>query len=179
MKINNNQATKRQTLLFLIGGGVVLVGIYFALAHHFLYWPFQAPSTAQQHAQDVAANSQPTKKTEAPTSSTNPNVDATKTTDEIPSNTSVSATITQLEQQNGQVTYAADLNDKAQNGTCAAEYTSDGARPITSTTNALNGICGPVSTPDVQFTKLGTWTLTLRYYVNNTQAVTSKTIIIK
>ena len=53
MKINNNQATKRQTLLFLIGGGVVLVGIYFALAHHFLYWPFQAPSTAQQHAQDV------------------------------------------------------------------------------------------------------------------------------
>ena len=169
----------RNTAIIL---SIVLVGCasaYAYLAHSNKWWPFLQANNTQQSKQDVLSNNTPADKKSAPTKNTNSNVDATKTTDQIPNNPALSLTITKLEQKNGAVAYQAELNDKTQNGTCAAEFTSEGARPVTSTTSASNGICGPVSIPELQFTKIGDWKLTLRYYTNNTQVSTQQTFSVR
>jgi cytoskeletal protein RodZ len=161
------------TSFMLIGGGT-----YFYSASRNQWWPFIHSHNTQQSKQDVLSNHTPSDKKSAPTAQTNSNVDATKTTDQIPTNPSLILTISKLAQENGAVTYEASLNDKNQNGTCAAEFTSKGARPITSTTDAKNGTCGPISIPELQFTKIGDWNFTLRYYTKNTQVSAQKTLSI-
>ena len=171
----------KNTLRYGIGTLLALVlaaGIYAYVAHSHSWWPFVKSTNTTQSKQDVLSTNTPADKKNAPTTKTNNNVDSTKTTDQIPTNPSLALTITKLEQQNGNVTYQAELNDKAQTGTCAAEFTSPGARPVTSTTNATNGVCGPVNIPELQFTKIGDWTLTLRYYTNNTQVSTQQTFTV-
>ena len=180
MNVRSKQK-RNPKLIITIVIAVVLVAGYSVTAYAAHLWPFPDDSSStntQTQQQDPSEGSDPSDKNNAPSTTSNKNVDATKTSNEIPENTTLTLTITDLSQDdnNGTINYTANLDDTNQTGSCVAEFTTDGAKPVTSTTNANQGVCGSVKIPDVEFTKLGTWTLTLHYYTNNTQVVATKTI---
>lgn len=164
--------TKNTKIIAILSLVFLLTLGYTATAYFKQIWPFVEANT--QQSKDVQKTS--STKDNAPSTDSNNNVDSTKGTNDVPVNTALSLTITDLSQQNGTVTYMANLSDTTQSGSCVAVYTTDGAKPVTSTTDAKNGTCGPVSLPEVGFSKLGAWTLKLRYYVNNAQVTVTKTI---
>ena len=102
-----------------------------------------------------------------------------KTTNQIPPSTTMSMTIDTLEEKNGIVTYSGTVTNPAPNGACSAVFTSKINRPVTSTPTYSNGSCGPASIPAADFTSIGTWTLTLRYFTNDSQVSASRNINIQ
>ncbi len=107
---------------------------------------------------------------------TNINVDTSKNTTEVPVSTEVKLIIDQLSEDNGSVLYRATVTNPGESGTCSAEFTNPNSKPVTKVTDATGGICGPVSLSVNEFDSLGSWTLTLRYYTGDTQAVATKTL---
>ena len=179
MLMKTQQKYKNNRKIIAISSLVIAIIVgYTATAYLKQLWPFM--NATIQQSKDVpktsSSDNNPTIKNNAPSTDSNTNVDSTKGTNQVPVSNALSLSITELLQQNGAVTYKADLSDKTMNGSCVAVYTTDGAKPVTSTTDAKSGVCGPVSLPEVGFSKLGEWTLTLRYYVNNTQVTASKAI---
>lgn len=106
-----------------------------------------------------------------------------KTTDQIPENTDITVTITSLQQHDDMVTFSATTTSTAADGKCVITFTNPNDRPISRTIDAAvgqnNSQCGPISIPAHEFSFIGDWTATIRYYSNETQAVASKVISIK
>lgn len=105
--------------------------------------------------------------------------DVNKDSSEIPESTNVSLTIDLIEQANGRITYSATVSNPAGKGTCSVVFTKDGSKPVTRVDETQTNKCGPISIPELEFESVGTWIMTLRYYSNNTQAVTTKTIEVR
>jgi len=104
-------------------------------------------------------------------------VDITQPANEVPVAEKTTVTITELSQNNGNVSYRSDVSGN-QNGTCSALFESDRGKPVTRTTETANGSCA-ASIPAMEFDAPGTWTLTLRFYTDNTQAIAKKDIVIR
>ena len=102
-----------------------------------------------------------------------------KTTNQIPPSTVMTMTIDTLEEKNGTVTYSGTVTNPVPNGACSAVFSSKINRPVTSTPIYSNGTCGPASIPAADFTSIGTWTLTLSYFTNDSQVSASKDINIQ
>ena len=107
----------------------------------------------------------------------------TKTTDQIPANNSVSITVDELTQSNGVVRFKATTTSTASGGKCSLTLTNPNDKPVTRTVDAKvsNSVdtCGPIEIPEQEFSYLGEWTATLRYYINDTQVVVTKAINIQ
>lgn len=101
------------------------------------------------------------------------------TTDQIPKSSSMSMAIDSVVEQNGSVTYSGTVGNPVAGGKCSAIFTSKIDKPVTDTPVFKNNTCGPSSVPSTEFTSLGTWTLTLRYFTNSTQVSASKDIEIR
>lgn len=112
---------------------------------------------------------------------TNSNSD--KTTDEIPVSTKMSASIDELDQSSGAVTFRGSVSGSGADGECSISYTNPNDKPVSRVFKPVvsNGTasCGPVEVSEQEFSYLGDWTLTFRYYSNNLQAVTTKIISIR
>lgn len=110
------------------------------------------------------------------TSSSNglPNDSTEKTTDQVPTDSSLSVTITSTSQSNGQVKASAQTSA---DGTCVFQYTTDGDKPVVSQVEASNSSCS-TSIPEVQFAKLGAWQLKVTLYSNSKKAETTTNVTI-
>lgn len=174
MKINKQANSKKH---FLILGIIICVALIAGGIYYFVASQTPTTPTTDNDAKNAADKTIPSTKNGAPASS--PDVDNTKTTDDIPVAKETEVAIKELVQQNGSITYTATIENPGESGTCSATFTNDNDRPVVRTTTAEGSNCGPVAIPEAEFSTLGQWTLTLRYYTNNTQAVTTQTIEIK
>lgn len=183
MKINTKNAINKKKIA-LIATGVAV--IFFSLLYYtetsrltnFITNPFYTPSAAELEAQktELATQQDPTtgNKSDIPTSADG--VDLNKTTDQVPTASAASIAITRLEQKNDQVSYAAQVSGITENGTCSATFTKEGSRPVVRSTQATGSTCGPIVIPETEFSQVGTWKLTLRYFADDQQIDTTKDI---
>ncbi len=107
-----------------------------------------------------------------------------KTTDEIPVSEVMIASFTDLTQSNGEVIFNGSANDSTAGGSCSIVFSNPNDRPVSRTTKAtINGdkaVCETVKISDTEFSFLGEWTATFRYYAaDNTQAIAEGKITIR
>lgn len=111
----------------------------------------------------------------------NPGTD--KTTDQIPVSTDLTATIDELSQSNGLVSFKGSANDSKSGGTCSVVFSNPNDRPITRTVksnvNGSTATCETIQIPETEFSFLGEWEVTFRYYSGDIQAVTEGKIGIR
>lgn len=178
MKIQKRKNTNRKKLLLLFF--VVLLALIVGALIYFGQQPGDDVSKKQDDSSKTT-----TDKSDTPTETDNqkspppasPDVDPSKTTNEIPTSEAISVNISKLVQSGDVISYSADISG-ATNGKCSALFTSKMGKPVTRVTETTNGKC----TADIsalEFDALGDWTLQLTFYSNNTQASTSKVITVK
>jgi hypothetical protein len=169
MKIQ--KASHKKAIILSVIGALLIVAA--ATAY---YLKIQSDNAIEKsHEKANSSDSQnPQSKSNLP-STDSTNVDPSKSTDEVPVKQDASLIITKLEQSGGSVSYAATFDGIDGNGTCSAQFTASGAKPVTSTTKASGQECS-ASISEVNFNLIGTWTLTLRYYTANTQVTATKAI---
>lgn len=187
MKITKqkHQPTKSKTAIIIasvlvvlaIAGAIYLIGFKGSL----LGWqPFKSsPPVQKTTTQDSNDTNHGTKED----AGTDTDMETDKTTDQIPVDETLTATFTNLAQSNGYVTFSGSANDTSTGGTCSIVFTNSNDRPISRTVHATqaNGkaVCETVQIPETEFSFLGEWTATFRYYINDTQAVTERKITIQ
>lgn len=165
------QYKKRKKILAISIAFVVLVTGSLLLWTRFHQVPAQSPSASS------ASDSSAIDKQGVATSTSSKDVDVTKDTNQIPTSTDTTITIDSLRQENGQVIYSASISGSG-GGTCAALFSSRSGKPVNDTAAATGTTCqGRIS--DVEFDMVGSWTLTLRYYVGDHQSVATKDIVIR
>lgn len=181
MKIQSRNKSKLRIIIPIL---LVVLGAAAALGYMYLnhLGPFSenTPSSSERAEQDRAKNTDKTNQQQKDAlvgGSTSKNVDTAKTTDQVPQSTDVSVQINTLSQKDGVVTYRAAATG-ATTGTCSAVFTNELGKPVTRTAETADGQCS-AAIPEQEFDALGTWTLTVRFYSNNTQATANKTIEIK
>lgn len=113
-----------------------------------------------------------------------PKPGSNQTPSEAPTDTSLKATITKLEQVGGNVVIGGTVTGSTA-GTCTAKFTTPEDKPVIKQFAAKPSgdhlACGPVSIDEAEFTYLGTWKATLSFYdpVTKKQTVSAtKTIMI-
>lgn len=157
----------------------ISVGLVILIVILVTFWFLYLRPTTSRDPRTALNGSDPSvvSKDRVATSASSKDVDITKGTSEIPTSTNTSIAINTLKQEGGQVTYSAIIKGTG-NGTCSALFSKDSSKPVSVTTPAIGATCeGSVS--DIEFDMLGTWTLTLRYYVDNQQAVATKEMDIR
>lgn len=83
------------------------------------------------------------------------------TSNDVPSSSSGSITITELSQTDGFINISVSLSNFTAT-TCVYQFISDGARPITKQVSD----CGAVSVPQAEFEKIGVYAVTAVAYSN-------------
>ncbi len=108
-----------------------------------------------------------------------PNSD--KTEQSIPVQKDVTAKITTLSQENGQVTIAGAIAGTTEAGACTFKFTTPQDKPVSKT---IKGViagdsvnCGPLSIPETSFSYLGNWTANLTYYLDSGKSVSAEKVI--
>jgi hypothetical protein len=183
MKITKQKRLPKKTKIIILIGSIVVALLIAAAVYlvafkgNLLGWqPFgNTPSTVEPITEDSPDTNHGTK------DDTTPGTD--KTTDEIPVSETLAATIMTLSQSNGQITFTGSANDNNAGGTCSIVFTNPNDRPVSRSANTTQSdgeaICGPIQIPETEFSFLGEWTATFRYYSGDTQAVTERTINIQ
>lgn len=182
MKINRSKRKSRKPLIAVLLVLLLTIAGYTTYAYFNDAWPFQKDEetvTEEKKAKSNSSDDQNAQqKSKSSAQSKSENVDTRKTTDEIPVAENVTVSINSLSQNSdGIVEYRASAS-QAGNGTCSALFTSELGKPVTRTSETTNGTCS-AKIPGMEFDALGKWTLTLRYYSNNTQAVDTKDVNIR
>lgn len=173
MKIQK-KSHKKAIVLSVIGVLLVAAG---AAAYFLATRPDDSASKAREKA-NSSDTQNPQNKENIPSADASSGVDPNKSTAEVPVKPEASLTISSLKQSNGEVSYAATFDGIDGDGTCSAQFTAPGAKPVTRTTKASGQECS-ASIPEMEFTQLGEWTLTVRYYNSNAQVTATKAINVK
>jgi cytoskeletal protein RodZ len=178
MKNMQQKSTKINKTPFIIVLCFLIIALYGFSAYAFKFWPFNRTTvlSTNNKSGDLQQNNP---KTNIPAASDN----TSKTTNQVPVDSALVATIDRLDQTNGVVTFQGSVNSPLPGGNCSIIFTNPNDKPVTQTANATlsNGMakCGPIQIPEQQFTYLGEWNATFRYYINGSQVVTIKAITIK
>ena len=180
--IKTNKPPK--TALFITLGIIVIIlagGVYAAYAYNL--WPFADRQSDMEKQEAANANDEtnPQQKKDLPSSEELKASGGDKTTDQIPVAAAGSLEITSLEQRNDDIIFSASLANTTTPGTCSAlfEHSDSAARPVTRTVQSTADGCPETAIPQAEFAALGNWKLTLRYYVNDTQLIATKTFEVK
>ncbi len=111
------------------------------------------------------------------------NSGSSQTTNQIPISPSLNIQIENLIQSDGYITFVGDTNDTSSLGKCSIIFTNPNDRPVVrnveATKQAGSAACGPIKIPETEFSYIGGWHATFRYYSNNEQAVSEQEIVIK
>lgn len=183
-----NRRNIKKTLIISVAILVVAVLVYGAVAHGLNIWPFKKDSSTTSKPASTNNTSTGTTKTSgtASTASTDATKSAasTETTDQIPVNTSSVATIDTLVQKNGYINFSASVTNTGDGGTCSVVFSNPNAKPVVvdefkATINGTTATCAAAPISEGEFTYLGDWTATFRYYLNDQQATTTRTITIQ
>lgn len=158
----------------------ILAGGTYLYVHHRNNQAAVQKQKAQDEAQtNSAKKSVGSKVSTSKTGSASGNSD--KTSDQIPTSTNLTATISLFSQADHMVNAAATINT-SQAGTCVISFTTDGSKPVSKTvdsTNTGNSQQCSVSINEVEFDKLGTWNLSIIFYTSdNTKVEASREVTI-
>lgn len=186
MKISKQTNKKKpftKTLLCLSLVVLVIIGlsVYTYALHGSLFgWQPSPPQNSNS-----STNTSPSKSgnESSPEKGVKDGTNEDKTTDEVPVDSTITSSITDLYQSNGYVYFMGSTNDTRGGGKCSVTFTNTNDHPVSRTADAglSNGTaqCGPIQIPETEFSFIGDWVATFRYYVNGVQAVAEKTITIK
>lgn len=174
MKIQNKKRNKKVLTIVIIS---ILVVVF---AAGIAFWLVRSQPTPS------SSNSTTTNSSDTQTNNNTTKGDGNgndKTTDEIPVDTVASASITQLVQQNRNIVASASVNNVDASGSCSFTFTSEFDDPVSRTsTPADEGetiTCGPIEVSDNEFSYLGEWLLTFRYYIDGKQIVAEEKITVQ
>jgi len=172
----SKQPQAYRKIVYIITTIIVVSLGYVGVAYAIKSWPFQQPNTTSIESTSPNQN---TSKDDLPVSQ---NGDG-KTTDQVPVDPALTATITTLEQKDGIITFMASISSTQTDGTCSVTFSNPNDKPVTRTASAIaennSSVCGPIQIPETEFAYLGTWTATFRYFVGEKQVSTAKDITIQ
>lgn len=175
-KINQGH-TKRNIISVIVIVVVVLIA-YTSTSFALKLWPFTQPTLNGSKTDSTSTNGDSSKDNLPPSDG-----GSTKTTDQIPVDTASSATINTLKQENGSIIFNGSVSPALTGGTCLLTFTNPNDKPITrtsvATTEGASSVCKQITISETEFSYLGTWTATFRYFVGDKQVVATKDIIIK
>lgn len=107
----------------------------------------------------------------------------TDNTSQIPVSETLIASIDELSQSGGYIRFSGSANDTKTGGSCSIVFSNPNDRPISRTADATissgKALCGPIKVAETEFSYLGEWTMTFRYYSGKSQAVSERKIIIQ
>lgn len=175
MKISQKKNKKKLIIISAIIILFLAVG-YIWYSRHYQIWPFLPKEVKGVELNDSDATNNQTK-TKANDSIKG--VDGTKNSSEIPVSNTTSIEITELSQVGQLINYSATINNSSSNGICSASFTKEGSLPVKKDDTISGNKCGPFSISANTFDSIGEWTLTLRYFADNAQAVTTSKIEVK
>lgn len=180
MKIKHTSSRKNTYIYIAVVVTALCLLTSAALAYKYEWGPFDQGQSAEEQ-KDAQNNSDATNDQVkgGKQQTKDPNVDTGMTTDDIPVSASAVIAITQLSQQDGSVTLKSSLQNPGETGTCSVLFTSDVAKPVSRTVSATNDSCPDITIPEQEFSAIGSWKATLRYYTGDTQAVDTKTIEVR
>ena len=161
-------------LLLLAVAGYVLAASAFDL------WPMSSRQSAGTVGTTAESRSVPKKDLAEKQPGEAP---ADKTTDQVPVSPSLKASITQLEQSDSMIVFAAEITGSAKAGNCVITFSSDYDRPVVREVAASSKTPGTAvcaaKVSEREFSYLGEWKAELNYYENNSQAQATKNIRIE
>lgn len=103
------------------------------------------------------------------------------TTEDVPVSKSATATITRLEQKDSTVYFDATVSNATQLGKCVVTFTTPNDKPVTREFDAVerNGtyLCS-ITLSALEFSYLGEWEATLRYYNGDSQVIAKGKVVI-
>lgn len=171
---------------YLFGASILLVLVlaYGLAAHSRTWWPFHATSQTDQNASRNEKVANPSPKNNAIPSKTDTSSSTSgETSDQVPVDHSLNASITQLSEANGQVNFKAQVSNASGTGTCVVTFSNPNDRPVTKQFNATYSAgvasCGPISIPAEEFSYLGQWQVSFHFYINSSQASAESSLVIK
>lgn len=100
-----------------------------------------------------------------------------KTTDDIATSETLSLKITETSQSDGIVRASTSITGASADGTCVFTYSTQDERPVIQQVASANGICLS-SVSEVQFAKLGSWNLSVIFYISNSKSEVSQNVTI-
>mgnify|MGYP006879904471 CR=1 FL=1 len=162
----------------------ILVGAAYLVGFKGSLWGWQPFGPSTNLTDEATSDTQQSSTTDTDQGTKNDVEPGTgKTTDQVPVSGSLTATFTELSQAGGYVTFKGVATDSTASGTCSLVLTNPNDKPITRTMGAAeesgSAACGPIRILETEFSFIGEWTATFRYYVNDTQAVTERKIFIQ
>jgi hypothetical protein len=157
--------------LLLLISGVTLFVLEKTRVTNFVKDPFYV---TEQEKSEEATKSDPT--TNLKNSSEDVDgVDPNKPTDQIPTSLTISIAIDQIQQTAETVTVTTNIRNSATKGVCSYTFSKEGARPVVRSITTSTSTC-KASIPSQEFEMIGTWSLVVSYFGNDTQASTTGTI---
>ena len=186
MKIRQKKSKAKKIILSTIIVLFLLACGYTGFALKENMWPFKPVSTITQ-AEKNAANNHPSTSPKADTpavdSSTGTSSKPAQNNDQVPVSQSLAATITQLEEKDSTVYFAAAISGTSDAGTCVVNFTNPNDKPVTKqvTGSVKDGsvACGPIQISNLEFSYLGQWSVDFHFYTSGEQTSTSGTINIR
>lgn len=167
---------------------LVLLGLtYLFLAKTQGWPPYQkhhiAPKTQGTSGQNNIDALSDVKKVEKKSPDSKSQVVTNQTTDQVPISTAMSASLTRLVQENNTVSVVMSVsNPTDKRGRCVVTFTNPQDRPITKefdpSSKAETLLCA-TDVPAYEFSFLGSWHVTGRYYVGDHQVTSEGDVVIK
>lgn len=181
---NKNRKASIFDKKWLIASGtvIILISAYVLAAHSQSWWPFSTTGINDPNAQQQqTVNTSPKNNNSIKT--TPADKDEGKTSDQIPTSTTLAATITDVVQDGSNVDFNARIDNSTGAGTCVITFTNPNDRPVTkqieATYKAGTSLCGPLKIPAYEFSFLGQWDVALHYYENSEQVTATSQVTIQ
>lgn len=173
----NSNTKKHRNLKPFVLAAIILLA---AGAGTYAYLHYTDAQIAQQEAANKSGRADEIKQntpavTENQTNEQPGDVDTPQTSEEVPLSTSATVTISSFAQTNGAVRASAQVSGT---GTCVFQYTTDGDKPVVDEVTVSGGVCSS-ERPEVEFSKLGSWTLKVTYYTNNERVEATQSVTIR
>lgn len=183
MKIQKSKINKPNLIPAIIVIALLLVSSYAFIAYKKSFWPFPPETILNTDAQQDTTNESPKNSNTIKKEESAADINSGKTSDQIPISKELVATITQLEQAGANVKFSAKVEGSSKTGTCVVSFTNPNDRPVTKQFNATTKdgvlLCGPLDIPSLEFSFLGEWNVSFRYYVESEQVTTTGKVTIQ
>lgn len=179
---NKNSNTKKISII-IVATVLLLITVLLVLEKtrvtNIIHDPFyHAPESSTSVVDTLTRNDPSTSKDKGATLGTTK--DSPDSTSDVPVSQAATISISSLGTNQDFVSYSATVSGSASaNGTCTITFEQSGAKPVVATSTAKGMTCVDSSIPVQQFTMLGTWTATLRYFYDNQQISTTGKVVIQ
>lgn len=100
------------------------------------------------------------------------------TTEEVENNTTASIIIDSFSQEDHLIKVSAHGTNTTSAGPCVFQFSATDSRPVVKQVAASNGVC-TVSIAETEFDKIGSWTLKVTYYVNDSKTEATRDVTIQ